>query len=319
MFSPQTLPSHLPKAFHNVPPLQVQIFHPATSLLLSYLLLFLSRVQDKILLLLPAYHVNEEAGEDDTWKSTEQITAELAELLTAQTTAKANLDLAEQAYELLNAPSYIGNNKLTPLVELTEAQQSEIKQVIKDMSEQDVNTYLSKYYDVDTGEYSGGIYTFTLNGITYYTTYDDLAESYINGTGINNIDDQPKLAYYRADYISTKINKQEKAVLETDSSGRFVSIRMGDDTVKYTLNVETITDDDAYKDAMNQYYYENAQYDKMVQDINAKTEIIQQEDRTLELRLKQLDTEQNALATEIDAVSKVVKDNIEKSFKTFGG
>ena len=69
----------------------------------------------------------------------------------------------------------------------------------------------------------------------------------------------------------------------------------------------------------NQYYYENAQYDKMIQDINAKTSLIQQEDLQLELRLKQLDTEQNALSTEIDAVSKVVKDNIEKSFKTFGG
>ena len=45
--------------------------------------------------------------------------------------------------------------------------------------------------------------------------------------------------------------------------------------------------------------------------------IIQQEDRTLELRLKQLDTEQNALATEMDAVKKVIKDNVEKTFKTF--
>ena len=70
---------------------------------------------------------------------------------------------------------------------------------------------------------------------------------------------------------------------------------------------------------MNQYNYENALYDKMVQDINAKTSLIQQEDQMLELRLKQLDTEQNALSTEIDAVSKVVKDNIEDSFKTFGG
>ena len=92
---------------------------------------------------------------------------------------------------------------------------------------------------------------------------------------------------------------------------------MGDDTVKYTLNVETITDDVAYNDAMNQYYYENARYDKMVQDINAKTSVIQAEDRTLELRLKQLDTEQNALSNEMEAVQKVVKENVEKSFKTF--
>ena len=108
-------------------------------------------------------------------------------------------------------------------------------------------------------------------------------------------------------------------MLETDSQGRFSSIRLGDDTIKYTLNVETITDDVAYQDAMNQYYYENAQYDKMIQDINAKTSLIQQEDQQLELRLKQLDTEQNALSQEMEAVQKVVKDNVEKSFKAFGG
>ena len=48
-----------------------------------------------------------------------------------------------------------------------------------------------------------------------------------------------------------------------------------------------------------------------------KTSIIQRQDQQLELRLKQLDTEQNALNTEIEAVAKVVKDNIDKSFKTF--
>jgi hypothetical protein len=83
--------------------------------------------------------------------------------------------------------------------------------------------------------------------------------------------------------------------------------------------METVTDEAAYNDAMNQYYYDNAVYDKTVQDINAKTSLIQQEDLQLELRLKQLDTEQNALSTEIDAVQKVVKDNVESSFKTFGG
>ena len=31
-------------------------------------------------------------------------------------------------------------------------------------------------------------------------------------------------------------------MLETDSNGRFVSVRIGDDTIKYTLNAETITD-----------------------------------------------------------------------------
>ena len=192
------------------------------------------------------------------------------------------------------------------------------------MKEQDVDTTLTKCFDTldgtyDASTYSGGIYSFTMNGVTYYTTYYDLIDTANSGEGINHIDNQQKLPYYNATYVSTNIEKTDKALLETDSNGRFVSVRIGDDTVKYTLNSETITDDAAYQDAMNQYYYENAQYDKTVQDINAKTSLIQQEDQQLELRLKQLDTEQNALSTEIDAVSKVVKDNVEKSFKTFGG
>ena len=68
---------------------------------------------------------------------------------------------------------------------------------------------------------------------------------------------------------------------------------------------------------MNQYNYEVQQYEKTIADINARTSIIQQEDRTLELRLKQLDTEQNALATEMEAVKKVISDNVEATFKTF--
>ena len=269
--------------------------------------------------ILPTYHIEGTPPGGQNWKSIDTMKTELNVAQFAMATAQEVLDNAKAYYDTLNVPDYIGNNQLTPLTELTDAQQSEIKQIIKDMTDQDVSTTLSKYFDIKTNEYMGGIYQFTLNGITYYATYDDMADSIKGGTGINNIDDQPKLPYYRADYISQNINKQEKAVLETDSSGRFVSIRLGDDTVKYTLNVETITDDVAYEDAMNKYYYENAKYDKMVQDINAKTSIIQVEDRTLELRLKQLDTEQNALTQEMEAVQKVVKSNVEKSFKTFGG
>lgn len=225
---------------------------------------------------------------------------------------------AKEAYEALQSPEYVGNCKLKLLETLTEDQQAELKQVVKDMKAQDVDADINNCFD-ENGNYTGGIYQFTLNGKTYYSSIEGLYNSYNEGTGLNHIDDQPKLAYYNASYVSTKIEDTKKALLETDSQGRFTSIRLEDDTVLFTLNAETITDDAAYKDAMNQYYYENAQYDKMVQDINAKTSLIQQEDQQLELRLKQLDTEQNALSTEIDAVSKVVKDNVEKSFKTFGG
>lgn len=225
---------------------------------------------------------------------------------------------AKEAYDGLQTPEYIGNCKLTLLETLTSDQEAELKQVVQDMKAQGIDADINNCFDEDSN-YIGGVYQFTLNGKTYYSSLEGLYNSNNSGTGPNHIDGQSSLAYYNASYVSTKIEDTKKALLETDSNGRFTSIRLEDDTIQFTLNAETITDDAAYQDAMNQYYYENAQYDKMVQDINAKTSLIQQEDQQLELRLKQLDTEQNALSTEIDAVSKVVKDNVEKSFKTFGG
>ena len=74
-------------------------------------------------------------------------------------------------------------------------------------------------------------------------------------------------------------------MLETDGQGRFSTAKFEDDSVVYTLNVETITDEDAYNDAMNQYYYKQEEYDKRVADINAKTEILQAEDKRLQLKL----------------------------------
>lgn len=244
--------------------------------------------------------------------------AQIAALQAVEFAALQASQNAEQAYQDLRRPTYIGNCELTLLTDLTDDQKAELNQIIKDMKEQEVDASIRDCFN-ENGEYIGGVYSFKMNGKTYYTTFADLNKSYASGTGINNIDDQTQLSYYNASYIKQTQSDTVKALLETDGNGRFTSVRFEDDSVTYSLNVETITDDVAYKDAMNQYNYENAQYDKMVQDINAKTSLIQQEDQQLELRLKQLDTEQNALSTEIDAVSKVVKDNIEKSFKTFGG
>ncbi len=231
---------------------------------------------------------------------------------------EADYNAALEAYNGLQHPTYIGNCDLVPLAELNKDQKAEIDQVIADMKEQGYDTNIEKCFD-ENGNYLGGIYSFKLNGVTYYTTYEDLETAYSSGTGPNNIDGQTKLPYYNASYIDTKVEETEKALVETDGNGRFTSIRFEDDSVVYTLNMGTETDEAAYQDAMNQYYYDNAVYDKTIRDINAKTSIIQQEDQQLELRLKQLDTEQSALSTEMDAVKKVVDDNVESSFKTFGG
>lgn len=107
----------------------------------------------------------------------------------------------------------------------------------------------------------------------------------------------------------------QEGTVEKDSSGRYVSITIGGET--FTLTTSTVTDEDAYNDAMNQYNYAQHEYDKKIQDINSKLEIVQQQDKKLELNLKQLDTEENAIQTEMEAVKKVISKNVENSFKTF--
>lgn len=214
--------------------------------------------------------------------------------------------------------TYVGNSKLTELTKFTDDQATELAQILKDCSDSSVSKYLSLDAKGNLVYDGKGIYTFDMNGKTYFTTEADLYNSMNNPYKTDKpIDIQSKLAYYNASYVKTKIQETNHALLETDSNGRFTSVRFDNDSIVYSLNVETVTDEAAYQDAMNQYLYKKEQYEKTIADINAKTSIIQQEDRTLELRLKQLDTEQNALATEMDAVKKVIKDNVEKTFKTF--
>ncbi len=257
-------------------------------------------------------------GDNSVAQIAGQYDTQISALQAVEFQALQTYQEAEKAYEGLRRPTYVGNCELTLLTDLTDDQKAELKQIVADMKEQNIDSPIIDCFN-QNDEYLGGIYQFKMNGVTYYTTFEELNRSYESGTGINQIDSQSKLSYYNATYVSTKMEETQKALLETDGNGRFTSVRFEDDSLTYTLNVETVTDEAAYQDAMNQYNYENAVYDKMVQDINAKTSLIQQEDQQLELRLKQLDTEQNALSTEIDAVSKVVQDNIEDSFKTFGG
>lgn len=119
-------------------------------------------------------------------------------------------------------------------------------------------------------------------------------------------------------------NEEVKGVnarLEQDATGRIINITLNPgkaDEVTYAVTTNTVTDQAAYDDAMNQYEYDKYQYDQSIQEINAKIEITQAQDKNLELRLKQLDTEQDAISTEMDAVQKVIEKNTESTFKTFG-
>ena len=221
-------------------------------------------------------------------------------------------------YATMYKPTYIGNCELTELTNLNEDQVAELAQIIKDCPDSNMNKYLSLDADRNLVYNGEGVYAFQMNGVNYFTNEADLNISLQSYNEYSRpIDDQRKLAYYNASYIKTKIEETNHALLETDENGRFTSVRFDNDSLIYTLNTETVTDEAAYQDAMNEYNYKVQQYEKIIADINARTSIIQEEDRTLELRLKQLDTEQKALATEMDAVKKVIQDNVEKTFKTF--
>lgn len=139
------------------------------------------------------------------------------------------------------------------------------------------------------------IYTWISNGQRYFASYEDLMASWESAPDpALPTENQNSLKYYCAKDVSTKIEVTERALIDFNSEGRAETIKFEDSSVVRTLNAETITDEAAYNDAMNQYNYDQTVYEKAIQDINAKTEKIQEQDRTLELRLRQLDTEQEA-------------------------
>ena len=178
--------------------------------------------------------------------------------------------------------------------------------------------YVVRYIlDTTSGEYNP--YFYKLSDLTG-AIYDDTTGNSQSNINCYKIGSETK---------SEEVKALPGCEIEKDSSGRYINITIPaynadgtiDDTgnkITYALSTSTITDQAAYEDAMNQYEYEKYQYDQAIQEINSKIEIIQAEDKNLELRLKQLDTEQRAITTEIDAVAQVIQKNTESSFKTFG-
>ena len=204
-----------------------------------------------------------------------------------------------------DAPAYVGNNP----VSLYDSSNQELKTAYEE---------ICKEFPSESIATSDSIYTWTSNGKTYFASLEDLRTTAQSAPDPSKpTENQNKLTMYNAENISTKIEQKQKAFVQLDDSGRPQSIRFEDSSATYSLSTETQTDENAYNDAMNQYNYDMQVYEKKIADINAKTEKIQQQDRTLALRLRQLDTEQEALQTEMESVKKVIDKNIESTYKTF--
>lgn len=158
--------------------------------------------------------------------------------------------------------------------------------------------------------------------VNHFITADELnAILEVAGQDSNDVKISDSYAYTFHQNSTTQV----KGILEKTSSGRLSSIKIYEDDEypsnisgkEFSLSASRQKDEEALNDAYNEYEYRKNVYDKTISDLNNKTEIIQKEDKNLELKLKQLDTEQSALKTEIDSVSKVIDDNVEKTFNTF--
>lgn len=170
---------------------------------------------------------------------------------------------------------------------------------------------------VDYAENIENIYKYVAGGVTYYYSVTDL-----NNVRTAHPDgSKADLTGYYAANIDKRIDNStnpENAYITKTDSGRYSTIRLestGDAVLDISATPET--NQNAYNDAMHEYEYQQQLYQQQVNNINAKTSIIQVQDRTLELKLRQLDTEQKALSTEMDSVKKVIDKNVESTFKTF--
>lgn len=164
------------------------------------------------------------------------------------------------------------------------------------------------------------VYFYINNGKRYYLDPKDIESANANNSA------ETSTALYVVGETAKKQKEYKVVQSTTNDLGRLTSISIetdrknGEDPIieTFELTVATVQDEEAYNQAMLDYEYQKSLYEKATSDINGKTAIIQSDDKTLELRLKQLDTEQSAIKTEMDAVQKVADDNVEATFKTFG-
>ena len=116
------------------------------------------------------------------------------------------------------------------------------------------------------------------------------------------------------EYVNGKIQytdpdsgaKTDKGVNEIDAdTGKKYVYKVFDDTsVSTSTKVQEVSDEIGLKKA-------EAQYEADMNKINAK-------DTKYDNKLSQLETERNAIKTEIESLETVAKDNVDRTFKIFG-
>lgn len=165
------------------------------------------------------------------------------------------------------------------------------------------------------------------------TVTDDSLYYYQDSTGLTHYIPASQIDSYQessqiSSYVSSIKEVTESVVFENatvtfDANNRFSSISATDPITGASIfnsaevNTTKTYDSEGYDAALRDYTMSKDEYNKAVADLNAQTESLQQEDKVLELRLNQIDTEQNELQTELEAVKAILDKNIENTFNTF--
>ena len=151
-------------------------------------------------------------------------------------------------------------------------------------------------------------YSYKVDGQTHY-----IPASQVTTAGPNLDSYMKKSDLYKDNF------EFDKVTLSFDKNGRISKIVIPEISQKTIFDVNTtrVHDDEGFDAALRDYTMSKDEYNKAVADLNAQTEKLQQEDKILEMRLDQIDTEQQELQTELEAVKKVLDENIENTFKTF--
>lgn len=199
----------------------------------------------------------------------------------------------------------------------------------------------NQIFEYDAAGTDKGFYSYKASNLNEYTVVDpQYTDSFLNaGLDVNDYyqyESTSGIRFVKREDVEGNLNNQSRtistsavstidvinentisgATIEFDSSGRISTIT-DEEGITYTMTASTETDDAAYDDAYNQYEYNQYLYDQKQNEINANIEILQAQDKSLELRLSTLDTQHSAIQTELEAVKKVMSKNIESSFKTF--
>ena len=186
--------------------------------------------------------------------------------------------------------------------------------VLEQLTDTEDPTHKDAYdYLITAKQYGTTLYYFNV-GSEASPQYRYFTDTQMNAA----IDDGKKCVYYTSTtQKQTSTSAIAKCTLSRDANNRLISFTDTEKDITYTVTAGTVTDQQAYDDAQNQYRYETFLYEQTLGKINAETSVLQAQDKTLELRLKQLDTEHQAVQTEVDSISEVIKKNIESSFKSF--